>query len=59
MKYTPETTAPADAEMRKSAAPVVCYGPETLPRVPMRFIAKRGITMEKTDTVIILPREAR
>ena len=59
MKYTPETTAPADAEMRKSAAPVVCYGPETLPRVPMEIYREARQSMEKTDTVIIPPREAR
>lgn len=59
MKYTPETTAPADAEKRKSAPPVVCYGPETLPRVPMETYREARQSMEKTDTVIIPPREAR
>lgn len=59
MKYSPEHKAPADAEMRKAAKPVICYPPETLPKVNMEKLKQARQQMEKVDSIIVPPRDAR
>lgn len=59
MKIIPETTAPADADARKAIKPVICYSPETLPTPPMALYRMAREGMEKIDSVIIPPRDAR
>jgi len=59
MKYSPQTPPPADAARRKEIKPVICYPTDTLPAPEMaRYQAARA-TMQKIDTVIIPPRDAR
>jgi len=59
MKRTPETPSPADAAQRREITPVICYPVDTLPAPDMaRYAAARNM-MEKIDTVIVPPRDAR
>ncbi|MEE9333434.1 MAG: DUF1989 domain-containing protein [Granulosicoccaceae bacterium] len=51
-------TPPADAAERKSAPPLVCYKVENLPFVDMPAINAVRQQLEKTDEVIVAPRDA-
>ncbi|XDZ64876.1 urea carboxylase-associated family protein [Alphaproteobacteria bacterium LSUCC0684] len=59
MKYTPQTPPPADAARRKEIEPVICYPVDTLPVPEMARYQAARTTMEKIDTVIVPPRDAR
>ncbi|WP_300058604.1 DUF1989 domain-containing protein [uncultured Roseobacter sp.] len=53
------TDAPADAEVRRAIAPVICYPTETLPQPDMPLLAAARETLTKTGEVTVPPREAR
>ena len=59
MKRAPNHPPPADADARKAVAPVICYPVETLPEPPMALYAQARDEMEKIETTIIPPRDAR
>ena len=52
------TTAPADAQRRRTAKPLVAYSVEQLPYYDVDFYSAARDGMEKTDEVIISPRDA-
>ena len=49
---------PADAESRKKAKPIVCYSVENLPAFDKDFYQRARSDMDKTDEVIVQPRDA-
>ena len=51
--------APADAEQRRAATPVVVYGVETLPALNTRFYAGARRNIKKVAEVTVPPRDAR
>lgn len=54
----PQHAAPADARVRKSVEPVICYPPETLPPVDLDALtAVRGNAV-RTDHITVAPRNA-
>jgi uncharacterized protein YcgI (DUF1989 family) len=58
MKLNPVTPSPADADTRRSIAPVLCYDISSLPRPDLAaYRAVRG-DLELVDTVIVPPRDA-
>ncbi len=59
MKNTPENPAPADADARRAAPPVIAYPTDTLPQRPTEAFRKARKTLRLLDTVTIAPREAR
>jgi len=59
MKNTPETALPADAARRKGIEPVICYPVDTLSAPDMDLYKTARQSMEKIDTVIVPPRDAR
>ncbi|MDL2409011.1 DUF1989 domain-containing protein [Rhizobium calliandrae] len=58
MKQHSITAAPADAEARKSVAPVVCYPTDTLPRPNLAAYREIRSDLELTARVVVPPREA-
>ncbi|MFD3190934.1 urea carboxylase-associated family protein [Sedimentitalea sp. HM32M-2] len=50
---------PADAEMRRQVAPVVCYPTETLPQADLALYRTARLGAEKTGEILVPPREAR
>lgn len=59
MKSAHPTPPPPDAEIRKSAKPVICYPVESLPPPDMAAYAEARETMELAKTLIVPPRDAR
>lgn len=59
MKYTPENSAPIDAEERKSIKPVICYPIDGLPKPDMNRLAQAREGMELVDSILIPPRDAK
>ena len=59
MKYEPQNPSPMDADVRKAIKPVICYPPETLPKVDMAMLTHARLDMEKIESVIIPPRDAK
>ncbi len=58
MKSTPQHPAPADADDRRAAAPVICYPTDTLPAPDMATYAAARDTLRPIGTVIVPPRDA-
>ena len=56
---TPEYPAPEDAEARRAVAPVVCYPIDTLPQPDLPKIRATRTGAQKTDEVLVPPRDAR
>lgn len=55
----PETPPPADAAARRTAAPVVCYPVETLPRPDLAALRNARAGWRRTGALTVPPREAR
>ena len=55
----PEHPAPADAEARRAAPPVLVYRPETLPAPDLARIRKARRQAAKVADLLVPPREAR
>ena len=53
------SNAPEDAEARRAVAPVICYPTDTLPQPDLALYRLARKTAQKTDEVIVPPREAR
>lgn len=51
--------APTDADARRAVKPVICYPPETLPPRDLTLYTEARRTAQKTDEVIVPPRDAR
>ena len=49
---------PADAETRRAVSPVICYPTDTLPQPDMGFYQTLRGTAQKTDEVLVPPRDA-
>ena len=58
MKRTPESRAPADAETRKGAKPVICYPVVTLPVPDMALYSAARQKMKLMEEVVVPPRDA-
>lgn len=58
MKPAPQTPPPADADVRKAVAPVICYPVETLPLPDMDLYKKARKTLEKVEEIVVQPRDA-
>lgn len=58
MKPNTQAPAPADADTRRAAKPVIAYPPATLPRPDMDAYTKARETLEKIGEVVVLPRNA-
>ena len=58
MKYEPRSPAPADAEARRSFAPVICYPIDTLPAYDPSVFADARESMALIDEVTVRPRDA-
>jgi len=56
---TPDFPAPADADARKTIAPVICYPVETLPQPDMEMFSHARKGMTKQGEVLVPPRDAR
>lgn len=54
----PQHDAPQDAEVRRSAAPVVCYPPETLPAVDRASLMNLRAGAQLAATCTVAPRDA-
>ena len=50
---------PADANARRAINPVICYPTNTLPQPDMALYQQARETLEKTDEVLVAPRDAR
>ena len=59
MKPTTPPPGPADASIRRAAAPVICYPADQLPAVDLPRLTTAAKTLTKIDEVIVPPREAR
>ncbi|TNE36161.1 MAG: DUF1989 domain-containing protein [Alphaproteobacteria bacterium] len=59
MKQTPQFPAPADAADRKKVPPVICYPVSGLPPADMALYGKARENLERVETVIVPPRDAR
>ncbi|SFE30521.1 urea carboxylase-associated family protein [Roseivivax sediminis] len=59
MQTGSKSGAPKDAEARRAVRPVICYPPETLPRVPMDAYKVALAGAEVTGTARVPPRQAR
>lgn len=59
MKRKAETTEPPDAATRRAVYPVIAYPTETLPQPDMAAYATARKNMDKTEEIIVPPREAR
>jgi uncharacterized protein YcgI (DUF1989 family) len=58
MKPAPQTPPPADADVRKAVAPVICYPVDTLPLPDMNLYKKARKSLEKVEEVLVQPRDA-
>jgi uncharacterized protein YcgI (DUF1989 family) len=58
MKRVPETAAPADAQQRRAAKPVVVYAVDQVPRFDAAFYAAARQGLTKIGEVIAQPRDA-
>jgi uncharacterized protein len=58
MKRAPETAAPADAQQRRAAKPVVVYAVDRVPRFDAAFYAAARQGLTKIGEVIVQPRDA-
>jgi uncharacterized protein len=58
MKPVPQTPPPADADVRKAVAPVICYPVDTLPLPDMNLYKKARQALEKVEEVLVQPRDA-
>lgn len=58
MKPKGTMPVPADAEARKSVAPVICYPTDTLPAFDAEFYAQAQAGMVHVDDVVVQPRQA-
>jgi uncharacterized protein YcgI (DUF1989 family) len=58
MKRAPETAAPADAQQRRAAKPVVVYAVDRVPRFDEAFYASARQGLTKIGEVIVQPRDA-
>lgn len=58
MKPVPQTPPPADADIRKAIAPVICYPVDTLPLPDMDLYKKARKALEKVEEVLVQPRDA-
>jgi len=56
---TDTITIPADAPQRRAAEPVICYTAELLPEFDQAFYARVRNDPQKTDELIVPPRDAR
>ncbi|MCX8998113.1 DUF1989 domain-containing protein [Rhizobiaceae bacterium BDR2-2] len=57
MPIDPRIVPPADAARRRAVSPVVVYPNGTLPMPDMTLLERARATLEKTDEVIVPPRE--
>lgn len=55
----PDELPPADAEARRAVVPVICYPVETLPQPDMDFLKTLRGSLQKTNEVLVPPRDAR
>ena len=58
MKHAPDSPAPADAEDRKSFAPVICYPIDTLPAYDPSVFANPRESLKLIDEATVQPRDA-
>ena len=58
MRRVPQTIAPADAQRRRQAAPVICYPVDRIPPfdAPFYETARQGLTT--VDEIVVPPRDA-
>lgn len=54
---TRSMTPPSDAEDRRAITPVICYAPETLPRIDLAGLRTMRERAEHTETLRVLPRD--
>ena len=59
MKNINSAHRPDDADARRAAPPVICYPTGSLPEADSRILHSAQKTLEKTDEVLVPPREAR
>jgi uncharacterized protein YcgI (DUF1989 family) len=59
MKNINRAHRPDDADARRAAPPVICYPTDSLPEADSRILHSARKTLEKTDEVLVPPREAR
>ncbi|MEH6477427.1 MAG: DUF1989 domain-containing protein [Sneathiella sp.] len=59
MKYHPQTNPPADANVRRSVPPVVCYPIATLPRPVMDIYSQARESLILQEKITIPPRDAK
>ena len=59
MKNINSAHRPDDADARRAAPPVICYPTDSLPEADSRILHSARKTLEKTDEVLVPPREAR
>ena len=50
---------PKDAEARRAVKPVICYPVDTLPQPDLALYQRARAKLQKTDEIIVPPREAR
>ena len=63
MSRTPEkahvvTKEPEDASLRRSAKPVICYNPESLPKINVKYLQKIAENLDLISELLVPPREA-
>ena len=59
MKNINSAHQPDDADARRGAIPVICYPTDNLPDSDSHILHSARKTLEKTDEVLVPPREAR
>ena len=59
MKNINSAHQPDDADARRGAIPVICYPTDNLPESDSHILHSARKTLEKTDEVLVPPREAR
>ena len=59
MKNINRAHRPDDADARRATPPVICYPTDSLPEADSRILHSARKTLEKTDEVLVPPREAR
>ena len=59
MKPTNISSEPEDASLRRSAKPVICYPPESLPELNLQNLKNARKNLEQVTEKYIPPREAK